>query len=590
MRRYVTPRTLNIQLTSYARCWRSASLGKAVAPWAPHAGIRPLATFSHINHEFPTLSGSGQLVHDDTIYAVSTAPGRAGIAIIRTSGPSCTQIYKALCPGRPLPRPRYASLRTLYDPTTQSAKEILDSDALILYFPSPKTVTGEEVLELHIHGGPATVKAVLQAIPKCSSDTTIRYAEPGEFTRRAFTNGRLDLAQVEALSDTLAAETEQQRRAAVRGNSGALGRAYEAWRQQLLEARGELEAIIDFSEDQYFEEGNEELLANINETVDHMVSDINLHEEGSRRGELLRKGIRVSMLGHPNAGKSSLLNLIVGREAAIVSPEAGTTRDVVEVSLDVRGYFCTFADTAGLRSGANGTSEAAGEVVGNVELEGIRRAKAKAAESDLVLVMASVEPRADCRGWEIYCDADALETASQARNALLVVNKIDLAPPEQVAEMLDRFNMVLLRQGYDHLSDHVVPVSCRTAQESSGQPGDAGSIGHLVEYCVGFFKDMTVFEEEDLLGVTERQRQLLEECKGHCDAYLETAKSSSTGEVDIVLAAEHLRSAAHCLSRITGRGDAGDVEEVLGVVFEKYVLAPCQAQASLVINTCVGFV
>ncbi|KAF7560970.1 hypothetical protein G7046_g3171 [Stylonectria norvegica] len=287
----------------------------------------------------------------DTIYALSTAQGRAGIAIIRISGPSCLDIYSALCPSKAPPKPRYAAVRSLFDPQSPvGAPRVLDSEALVLYFPCPKTVTGEDVLELHVHGGPATVKAVLAAIPQCPSPQRIRYAEPGEFTKRAFINNRLDLAQIESLSDTLAAETEQQRRAAVRGNSGALGRAYEAWRQQLLLARGEIEALIDFSEDQHFDEPQSELLSNVTEQVARMLHSIELHEKGSQRSELLRNGIRIALLGPPNVGKSSLMNLIVGREASIVSGEAGTTRDIVEASLDMRGYLCSFADTAGFRS------------------------------------------------------------------------------------------------------------------------------------------------------------------------------------------------------------------------------------------------
>ena len=444
----------------------------------------------------------------------------------------------------------------------------------MLYFPAPKTVTGEEMLELHIHGGPATVKAVLSVIPSCARGSRIRYAEPGEFTRRAFQNNRLDLAQVEALSNTLVAETEQQRRAAVRGNSGALGRIYEDWRQQLLEARGELEAIIDFSEDQYFDDSNEDLLSNISHMVASIITSIEFHEEGSRRGELLRKGIRISMLGHPNAGKSSLLNLIVGREASIVSTEAGTTRDVVEVGLDIEGYLCTFADTAGLRPASLEHGSSPVSVVGKVELEGIRRAKAKAVESDLILVLASVEPKVGGSGWKIQCDPEALEIASRAPKSLLVANKADLVSNEVFKQLLDDFRVFLSRQGLYGQTPNILTVSCRAAQENASLTEDAGNLHQLVRHLVADFQDMTIFEDEHLLGVTERQRQLLEECKGHCQDYLDEAHVSpedkvKRGETDIVLAAEHLRSAANCLSRITGRGEAGDVEEVLGVVFEK---------------------
>ncbi|ESZ97151.1 hypothetical protein SBOR_2464 [Sclerotinia borealis F-4128] len=505
---------------------------------------------------------------DDTIYALSTAAGRAGIAIIRISGSACLDIYQSLCPSKPIPKPRYAAVRTLYE-APNSTSNILDSDALVLYFPAPKTVTGEDVLELHVHGGPATVKAVLGAIPQCTSPATIRYAEPGEFTRRAFQNNRLDLAQVEALSDTLSAETEQQRRAAVRGNSGKLGRTYEAWRQQLLYARGELEALIDFSEDQHFDESPAELLSNVTAQVEVMVESIAAHKSASHRGELLKKGIRISLLGPPNAGKSSLLNQIVGREASIVSQEAGTTRDIVEVNLDIRGYLCTFADTAGLRTQVprHGSGEN-DSVIGHIEQEGIRRAKAKANESDVVIALASIEWSDMRNGWEIRYDLETFEIAARALKFMIVINKSDSVTPEILSELISDFKK---SQAGIFIQD-VVPltsISCKHAQGSTTH----GSISQFVNEIVDIFSNMTSLptDLEDLLGVTERQRQLLTACSAHLLDFMNEAQQhvDHEREADIVLAAEHLRSAANCLSRITGRGEAGDVEEVLGVVFEK---------------------
>ncbi|PQE21566.1 hypothetical protein CJF32_00004248 [Rutstroemia sp. NJR-2017a WRK4] len=469
---------------------------------------------------------------------------------------------------KPIPKPRSATLRTLYEPSPSGpTSNVLDSDALVLYFPNPKTVTGEDVLELHIHGGPATVKAVLGAIPKCASKTAIRYAEPGEFTRRAFQNDRLDLAQVEALSDTLSAETEQQRRAAVRGNSGKLGRTYEDWRSQLLYARGELEALIDFSEDQHFDESPAELLSSVTAQVEVMLESIAAHESASHRGELLKKGIRISLLGPPNAGKSSLLNQIVGREASIVSQEAGTTRDIVEVSLDIRGYLCTFADTAGLRTQSTlRDTRAKGElVIGSVEQEGIRRAKAKANESDIIIALASIEPCDDPPGWHICHDVETFAIAARAPQALVVINKADAVAPATLSELLNDFQKSQTRIILNDVP--VLAISCKDAQKSQSQ----GGIVAFVDLLVAIFSSMTSLpaELEDLLGVTERQRQLLSACSAHLLDFVNEARYDGERECDIVLAAEHLRSAANCLARITGRGDAGDVEEVLGVVFEK---------------------
>ncbi|KAG4025702.1 hypothetical protein MFRU_052g00210 [Monilinia fructicola] len=507
---------------------------------------------------------------DDTIYALSTAHGRAGIAVIRISGSACLDIYRSLCPSKPIPKPRYASVRALYEATSNSSPTILDSDALVLYFPAPKTVTGEDVLELHVHGGPATVKAVLGAIPKSRSSATIRYAEPGEFTRRAFQNDRLDLAQVEALSDTLSAETEQQRRAAVRGNSGNLGRTYEAWRQQLLYARGELEALIDFSEDQHFDESPTELLSNVTAQVEVMLESIAAHESASHRGELLKNGIRISLLGPPNAGKSSLLNQIVGREASIVSHEAGTTRDIVEVNLDIRGYLCTFADTAGLRTQVSLAGSGENDLlIGHVELEGIRRAKAKANESDVIIALASIEWSDLRNGWEIRYDLETFEIAARASKSMIVINKSDSVTPETLSELINDFKKSKIGTFIQERIP-LMSISCKDGQAST----TPGSISQFIDEIVDIFSNMTSLpiDLEDLLGVTERQRQLLTACSAHLLDFMDEARQhvDQEHEVDIVLAAEHLRSAANCLSRITGRGEAGDVEEVLGVVFEKF--------------------
>ncbi|KAH8775336.1 GTP-binding protein TrmE N-terminus-domain-containing protein [Diaporthe sp. PMI_573] len=519
------------------------------------------------------IAGSSK---DDTIYALSSAQGRAGIAVIRVSGPACLDIYRKLCPRKQLPKPRYASVRTLYNPGNPDAANILDSGALVLYFPAPKTVTGEDVLELHTHGGPATVKAVLGAIPRCCPESThknnIRYAEPGEFTKRAFLNDRLDLSQVESLSDILDAETEQQRRAAVRGNSGARGKTYDSWREELLLARGEIEALIDFSEDQHFDESPRELLQNVTGMVQRMLRSIDVHEMAGQRTELLRKGIRIALLGPPNVGKSSLMNLIVGREASIVSREAGTTRDIVEASLDIGGYLCTFADTAGIRTSALSTDGA----IGPVEEEGIRRARVKALGSDVIIVLASIERRADGSHFINY-DAETLQLAAGAEQHIIVVNKCDSVEKSKLDTLLKDFDSSI-RAHVGPLAETCV-ISCTKANEpSKNLDKDPGGIHCLTQTLVHRFEDLTSLPEDmqDLLGGTERQRQLLAQCRLHLENFMGQATAGGLeaedlgDEPDIVLAAEHLRYAGDCLARITGRGDAGDVEEVLGVIFEKF--------------------
>jgi tRNA modification GTPase len=545
-------------------------------------------------HQSSISASSTRFYGDPTIYALSTAPGRAAIAIIRISGPACNHIYKALCPEQKPLKPRYASVRTLYRPGAKSTPDnLLDSSALLLYFPAPNTVTGEDLLELHVHGGTAVVRAVLSAISQCSTTVgAIRYAEAGEFTRRAFMNDRLDLTQVEALGDTLSANTEQQRRLSVRGTTNSLSLRYESWRQMLLAARGELEALIDFSEDQHFDESPAELASSVADQVQDLVLLIDTHRRNAMRGELLRNGIAISLLGAPNAGKSSLLNRIVGREAAIVSQEAGTTRDVVEVGIDLGGYLCRLGDTAGLRSVVLATAEARREhmqeKISMIEQEGMRRAKQRAIESDVVIVVLSLE----LEGKKVVLRPDpevidtAAELAKQKSNVLVVLNKIDLLSGH--ASELENYR----RQVADALPhvrlENVFAISCKDAEASTSP--DAGYIPTFLSGLIRQFEDMTsavaatdddtdpsVWQES--LGATERHRLLLDECQFHLEQFLGQVEAGTQPtedsdleeqDVDIVLAAENLRDAATCLARITGKGEAGDVEEVLGVVFEKF--------------------
>ena len=569
---------------------------------------------------------SNLIRYDSTIYALSTAPGRAAIAIIRVSGPACLEVYHALCPNKPEPKPRYATLRTLHAPRPQSSEiQVLDKEALVFYFPAPGTVTGEDILEFHVHGGPAVVKAVLAAIPRSIHDNAqtqeIRYAEPGEFTKRAFYNNRLDLTQVEALGDTLAAETEQQRRLAIRGSSSSLAKRYEGWRHTLLYARGELEALIDFSEDQHFDESPAKLCMSVARQIQDLQSQLRASIESASRGELLRKGINIALVGAPNAGKSSLLNRIVGREAAIVSEQAGTTRDIVDVSVDIGGYLCRFGDLAGLR----GKHENVYEALGSIEEEGMRRARKRALNADVVVVFLSLrtplKPR-DAQLDDVYLGDEVEATLAklnvESQKVVCVLNKADLFPkPSTIDTICSRFTQhPALHRFLKASGQPIIPLSCKHSNANPSTAPTPNGIEPFLNHLTAVFASMTTpiipsspsgnlpptdSTWTESLGATERQRILLQQCLDHLEDFLtevdagtkseelttpgtslhnthdhsdgEVSAEEAGEDIDIILAAEHLRSAAICLAKITGRGEmAGDVEDVLGVVFEKFCI------------------
>jgi tRNA modification GTPase len=294
----------------------------------------------------------------DTIYAAATAPGRAAVAVVRLSGPGTAAALRQLAGG--LPKARTASVRTLRH------RDAEIDQALVLRFAAPASYTGEDAAELHVHGGPAVVSAVLEAL----ADLGLRLAEPGEFTRRAFENGKLDLAQAEGVADLIEAETEAQRRQALDQLGGALSQAQVRWRDYLLEALAMFEAAVDFPD----EEVPADVAARARPALQALAAELKAALEGVDRAERIRDGYRIALVGAPNAGKSTLLNALAGRDAAIVTATAGTTRDVIEVPMVLAGYKVLLADTAGLRDTAD-----------EIEAEGVRRARAWAENADLRL-------------------------------------------------------------------------------------------------------------------------------------------------------------------------------------------------------------
>ncbi len=335
----------------------------------------------------------------DTIFALASGAGRAAIAVMRLSGPGAGAVLTALA-GR-LPTPRMASLRRLRDPRDG---DLLD-EALVLWMPGPASYTGEDSAELHLHGGRAVVAAVADALVAAGA----RPAEPGEFTRRAFLHGRLDLTAAEGIADLIEAETAAQRRQALRQAGGALGTLYAGWAEQLTRLLARQEAFIEFEE----EDLPDDLDARVAEEAAGLRAEMAAHLADGARSERLREGLCFAILGAPNVGKSSLLNALAGREAAIVSARAGTTRDVVEVVLDLGGVPVTLADTAGLRESAD-----------EIEQEGIRRALRRAEEAEMVIAVFAAD-----------APPDPATLALLGPETLVVVNKCDLAPaPSAIAD------------------------------------------------------------------------------------------------------------------------------------------------------------
>jgi len=433
----------------------------------------------------------------DVIFALASGAGRAAVAVLRLSGPGVAEVVTALAGG--LPAPRMASLRRLRHPVSG---EVLDR-ALVLWFPGPRSYTGEDSAELHLHGGPAVIAGVAEALVAVGA----RPAEPGEFTRRAFLNGKLDLTAAEGIADLIAAETAAQRRQALRQAEGALAALYNGWAARLTRLLAQQEAFIEF-EDEDLPEGLDDA---VGAAAAALRAEIEAHLADHGRGERLREGLLVAIVGAPNAGKSSLLNALVGREAAIVSARAGTTRDVVEARLDLGGVPVTLADTAGLREAAD-----------EIEAEGVRRARRRAEEADLILAVfaANAAP-----------DAETLGLVGPG--VLVVANKTDLAPaPGEIGGVVP------------------IPISAWTGE---GLAALKAALSEMAAARAGLTAEAPL--------TRPRHRAALQETVGWLAELPEAALPE--------LRAEALRAALRSLGRITGRVG---VEAVLDRIFGEFCI------------------
>ena len=438
---------------------------------------------------FPSYNGA------DTIYALSSGAGRGGVAVIRVSGTKVLEVINHLT-GLKNPKPRYAYFRKLLN----GANEALDN-ALVLYFKAPYSFTGEDVVEFQVHGGRSVITAVMQAIAEVQG---CRPAERGEYSRRAVINGKMDLTEAEGLMDLINAETQLQRAQAYTQMNGALGQKYEAWRKELKHHMAYLEAFIDFPE----EDIPPEKLDRIDMDVRGLAEKIALHLDDEKKGQKLRDGFQIAIVGRPNAGKSSLINALTKKDVAIVSQTAGTTRDVVEAHLDVSGFPVILADTAGLREGAE-----------EIETEGIRRAVKRAEEADLILHV---------QDGSRYPVAEKLPQSLSDKKVIPLWNKVD------------------------EMSEIPAGVLCLSAKTEQG-----------VDALWQLIKDelSNVVSTADGVITRERYRVALEECMD--------ALNRSLYAPELELKAEDLRMAARALGRITGRIDT---DELLDVIFRDFCI------------------
>ncbi|WP_430422540.1 tRNA uridine-5-carboxymethylaminomethyl(34) synthesis GTPase MnmE [Phenylobacterium sp.] len=441
----------------------------------------------------------------DTIYAPATAAGRAAVAVVRVSGPKTRDVLDALCGG--VPPARRATLRALQDETGEEIDR-----ALLLFFEGPESYTGEDVVEFHVHGGAAVMTALLNAL----AGQGLRLAEPGEFTRRAFENGKLDLAQAEGVADLVDAETDAQRRQALDQLGGRLSQVHARWSDMLVEALAMLEAAVDFPD----EEVPQDVAARARPALERLVAQLEQAAADAERGERVREGYRIALIGAPNAGKSTLLNALAGREAAIVTATPGTTRDIIEVPMVLAGYKALLADTAGLR-----------ETGDEIEAEGVRRARAWAAGADLRL-------------WLVDGSSDAAIQAPMELRAgdLCLITKRDLPSGPMGAWAAQQARRLGLG----------------TAEMTSKGPGDLAWLKSTLEERIVD----ALAGAEPPAATRLRHQELLSEAA-------DRLRHALGQDEHLELAAEDVRLAARALDRITGRIDP---EQVLGRIFSTFCI------------------
>ena len=440
-----------------------------------------------------------------TIYALSTGPGISGVAIIRISGPQSSKVIKKLTDNE-LPLPRVATLRKINNVNTS---ELID-EAIIIWFPGPESYTGEDMAEIHVHGGKAVIRAVQDEISKVEN---CRLAEPGEFTKLAFQNGKINLLKAESIADLISAETEIQRLQAVKIMKGKSSEKFNKLREKLLKILSFIEAKIDFPE----EDLPEENLNQIKRDSSDVLEKINKILNDQKVGEIIREGFKIAIVGPTNAGKSSLLNNLSNREVAIVSETAGTTRDVIEVHLNLDGYPVIISDTAGIRDSKD-----------EIEKKGIKLSLKKAENADLKLVVVDAKS----------VDFSGFLNDLLKKDAILVINKSDLLN-EKLDPEVSKFNHVLISLKNNLNIDNLISKIKNNLEKK-------------------------FISEEDILITRERHRQHLLQCVEHLKNFLD-----KNDKKDFDKGAEDLRLATRELGMIVGKVD---IEEILGSIFNDFCI------------------
>ena len=439
-----------------------------------------------------------------TIYALSSSPGLSGVAVIRISGSEAEKIILSLTK-KTMPPPRVATLRKIIN---SNSNELID-EGIVIWFPGPNSYTGEDMAEFHVHGSKAVIQAVLDNISKIEN---CRLAEAGEFTKKAFYNEKINLLKAEGIGDLIASETEIQRKQAIKIISGKNSDKFNSWREILLKTLSNLEAKIDFPE----EDLPIDLLKNIQKDIEIVRSEIKQTLNDSKVGERIREGFKIAILGPTNVGKSSLLNYFSNREVAIVSEIAGTTRDIIEVHLNIDGFPVVMSDTAGIRSSED-----------EIEKKGIKLALKRAQDADLNIIV--LEPKSVDFS-DFFKDLDL-------KKSIFVVNKSDLEVKR--SEKLKQYD----------------PISISIKNETN--------IDQLISQIKKKLQNKFV-SLEDTIITRERHRQQLMQCTSHLDDFFK-----KESEKDFDKAAEDLRLATRHLGMLVGKVD---VEEILGSIFNDFCI------------------